>query len=38
MHDRVLTPRSKKDRVRDVMGDVAEEVVGFKLPVVEKGM
>jgi len=36
MHDGLIAPISKKDRVRTVMEETAEEVVGFRLPTSEK--
>ena len=36
IHDGVLAPVSKRDFVRQSMGGVAAEVLGFRLPVAEK--
>jgi hypothetical protein len=38
MHDGVMAPVSKAERVRRIMEDVAEEKTGFRLPVAEKGL
>jgi hypothetical protein len=36
MHDGGIAPSSKKDRVRKVMEETAEEVTGFRLPTAVK--
>lgn len=38
MHDGLMAPASKRDEVRAAMEDVAEEVVGYRLPTSEKAL
>lgn len=36
MHDGLMCPRSKTDQVLQVMGDAAEQIVGYRLPITLK--